>query len=52
LGDIIAAINLSGPDAIMQAPGVLEHSRTLLLSCAQSISAEMGYRKTEGKTVG
>jgi DNA-binding IclR family transcriptional regulator len=43
LGAIIAAINLSGPDAIMQSPGVLEHSRNALLDCARSISAEMGY---------
>jgi DNA-binding IclR family transcriptional regulator len=43
LGDIISAINLSGPDAIMQSPGVLEHSRLALMNCAEGISAEMGY---------
>ncbi|MDR3323624.1 MAG: IclR family transcriptional regulator [Zoogloeaceae bacterium] len=42
-GDIIAAINLSGPDAIMQAEGVEERSRAMLLECARNIATEMGY---------
>jgi len=45
MGEVIAAINLSGPDAIMQTPGAIERYRDLLLETARAISAEMGYRE-------
>ncbi|MDR2129012.1 MAG: IclR family transcriptional regulator [Burkholderiaceae bacterium] len=47
LGRITAAINLSGPDAIMHAPGFLEHARALLLECAATIAGELGYKNPD-----
>lgn len=44
LGHTIAAINLSGPDAIMASDGVLDSMKTLLLQCATSISLQLGAR--------
>lgn len=46
-GQIAAAANLSGPDAIMQTPGSLAHARALLLECAGEISAELGFRRAD-----
>jgi IclR family pca regulon transcriptional regulator len=43
-GNVVAAINVSGPDAMMAAEGVLERTRDMLLECARQISAEAGYR--------
>lgn len=43
-GDTIAAINLSGPDAIMQTPGNVSRYREPLLETAHGISEEMGFR--------
>jgi DNA-binding IclR family transcriptional regulator len=44
-GRVIAAANLSGPDAIMQASGAIERSRELLLECTKAISAELGFEQ-------
>ncbi|MDR2031890.1 MAG: IclR family transcriptional regulator [Azoarcus sp.] len=41
-GRVVAAANLSGPDATMQAAGAIGRSRELLLECTKAISAELG----------
>jgi DNA-binding IclR family transcriptional regulator len=43
-GKITAAINLSGPDAIMDPDGARERFQDLLLACSERISSELGYR--------
>lgn len=48
-GQVVAAINISGPDAMMAAQGVLERTREMLLDCAGHISAEAGYRPLSGQ---
>lgn len=42
LGEVVAAINLSGPDAVMDSPVAREHYREALQQCAQAISRELG----------
>lgn len=44
-GRISAAINLSGPDAIMDPDGTQARFTELLMHCALKISEELGYRK-------
>ncbi|WP_150658137.1 IclR family transcriptional regulator [Pseudomonas fluorescens] len=41
-GHIIAAANLSGPDAVMDSPGTQEHLLEKLLSATQAISTALG----------
>lgn len=43
-GHVSAAINLSGPDAIMDPEGARERFLHLLLDCRAKISRELGYR--------
>ncbi|MBP0942521.1 IclR family transcriptional regulator [Pseudomonas alliivorans] len=43
-GKVTAAINLSGPDAIMDPDGARERFQDLLLACSAHISSELGYR--------
>jgi DNA-binding IclR family transcriptional regulator len=43
-GEVSAAINLSGPDAVMDPPGARERFLELLLDCSASISRDLGYR--------
>ncbi|CAI8883623.1 hypothetical protein EMIT0P43_30247 [Pseudomonas jessenii] len=40
---VTAAINLSGPDAVMDPPGVQDQFKNLLLTCSADISRELGY---------
>ena len=42
-GAVVAAINLSGPDAIMDNPENRERFKNMLLDSARLISAEMGF---------
>lgn len=42
-GLITAAINLSGPDAVMDPPGAKEQFKSLLMKCSADISRELGY---------
>lgn len=42
-GVVTAAINLSGPDAVMDPPGVQDQFKNLLLTCSADISRELGY---------
>ncbi|MQT99326.1 helix-turn-helix domain-containing protein [Pseudomonas sp. FSL R10-2245] len=42
-GHVVAAINLSGPDAVMDSEDVKEQFRALLLASSVSISNELGY---------
>ncbi|MBI8342685.1 IclR family transcriptional regulator [Pseudomonas aeruginosa] len=43
-GEVAAAINLSGPEAVMDSPVAREHYRASLDLCAQAISRELGAR--------
>lgn len=43
-GRVIAAINLSGPDAIMDTPGAQQRFTQLLMDCAAQISRAQGFR--------
>ena len=43
-GHVIAAINLSGPDAVMDPDGATDRFQHLLLEYSAKISAELGYR--------
>ncbi|MFF7705873.1 IclR family transcriptional regulator C-terminal domain-containing protein [Pseudomonas sp. NPDC007930] len=43
-GQVVAAINLSGPDAVMDGPGAGERFEGLLLACSGLISGQLGYR--------
>lgn len=43
-GTVTAAINLSGPDAVMDSKGARERFQALLLECRERISQELGYR--------
>ncbi|WP_437881683.1 IclR family transcriptional regulator [Pseudomonas sp. LRF_L74] len=45
-GRIVAAINLSGPDAVMDDEAGREQMRQALAQCAAIISREAGYRAT------
>ncbi|MCQ9425681.1 IclR family transcriptional regulator [Pseudomonas sp. LJDD11] len=45
-GQVTAAINLSGPDAVMDPEGATERFQTLLLETSACISRELGYRDT------
>ena len=47
-GKVVAAINLSGPDAVMDPVGIETQYRELLLHCSFSISSELGYQKQQG----
>jgi len=40
---VVAAINLSGPDAVMDPEGAQDHFQRLLLECRARISRELGY---------
>ena len=42
LGEIVAAINLSGPDAVMDSPESQARYLAALLQTAERISAELG----------
>jgi DNA-binding IclR family transcriptional regulator len=42
-GVVTAAINLSGPDAVMDPPGAQDQFKNLLLTCSADISRELGY---------
>lgn len=42
-GVVTAAINLSGPDAVMDPPGAQDQFKSLLLTCSADISRELGY---------
>ncbi|TBU97819.1 IclR family transcriptional regulator [Stutzerimonas kirkiae] len=44
-GDVVAAINLSGPEAVMDSPVARERYRESLQQCAQAISRELGARQ-------
>lgn len=44
VGQVVAAINVSGPDTVMYAEGVQDSLRTALLKTATAISAELGWR--------
>jgi IclR family pca regulon transcriptional regulator len=41
---VVAAINLSGPDAIMDSPDNRERFKSMLLDSARMISVEMGFK--------
>jgi DNA-binding IclR family transcriptional regulator len=43
-GKVTAAINLSGPDAVMDPAGAKERFLGLLLECSAKISRDLGYR--------
>ncbi|MGB4484629.1 MAG: IclR family transcriptional regulator [Pseudomonas veronii] len=43
-GQVSAAINLSGPDAVMDPDGARERFLDLLLECSAKISRDLGYR--------
>ncbi|HEY0285397.1 MAG TPA: IclR family transcriptional regulator [Pseudomonas sp.] len=43
-GKVSAAINLSGPDAVMDPVGAREQFQALLLECSANISRDLGYR--------
>lgn len=43
-GQVSAAINLSGPDAVMDPEGARERFLDLLLECSAKISRDLGYR--------
>lgn len=43
-GRVSAAINLSGPDAVMDPDGARERFLELLLACSAKISRDLGYR--------
>ncbi|MFP6847455.1 MAG: IclR family transcriptional regulator [Pseudomonas sp.] len=43
-GEVVAAINLSGPEAIMDSPVARERYRENLQQCAEAISRELGAR--------
>lgn len=47
-GQVTAAINLSGPDAVMDPDGARERFLALLLECSARISRELGYRNING----
>ncbi|WP_312934235.1 IclR family transcriptional regulator [Pseudomonas sp.] len=42
-GQVTAAINLSGPDAVMDPEGAIEKFQALLHDCSAGISADLGY---------
>ncbi|WP_172219357.1 IclR family transcriptional regulator [Pseudomonas sp. CM25] len=42
-GEVTAAINLSGPDAVMDPEGATEKFEALLRECSTKISADLGY---------
>jgi len=42
-GQVTAAINLSGPDAVMDPKGATEKFEALLRECSARISADLGY---------
>lgn len=42
-GDVIAAINLSGPDAIMASEEFTQRTRDMVVQCAKLVSAQAGY---------
>jgi len=42
-GEVTAAINLSGPDAVMDPEGAKEKFEVLLRECSTKISADLGY---------
>jgi DNA-binding IclR family transcriptional regulator len=44
-GQVSAAINLSGPDAVMDPEGARERFLDLLLQCSAAISRDLGYRE-------
>lgn len=43
-GQVIAAINLSGPDAVMDPDGAKDRFQAMLLQCSEAISGALGYR--------
>ena len=43
-GEVSAAINLSGPDAVMDPPGARDRFLELLRECSARISQDLGYR--------
>ncbi|MCV4343726.1 IclR family transcriptional regulator [Pseudomonas capsici] len=43
-GQVTAAINLSGPDAVMDPEGAKERFQVLLLECSATISRELGHK--------
>lgn len=43
VGQVVAAINVSGPDTVMYAEGVQDSLRTALLKTAEAISRELGW---------
>lgn len=43
-GVVTAAINLSGPDAVMDSQGARERFQALLLACREQINQALGYR--------
>ncbi|EPJ9536446.1 IclR family transcriptional regulator domain-containing protein, partial [Pseudomonas aeruginosa] len=42
LGEVVAAINLSGPESVMDSPVARERFRESLQECAQAIARELG----------
>jgi DNA-binding IclR family transcriptional regulator len=44
-GQIIAAINLSGPDAVMDSPGTQQLMIAEVLASGAAISRELGFSK-------
>ena len=44
-GDVVAAINLSGPEAVMDSPVARERYRESLQQCADAISLELGAQE-------
>lgn len=42
-GNVTAAINLSGPDSVMDSEGARERFLALLLDCSAAISQELGF---------
>jgi DNA-binding IclR family transcriptional regulator len=49
-GQVVAAINVSVPDFIIDEPGVREHSTTCLIRTAKAISAVMGWSDENNTT--
>lgn len=42
-GEVIAAINLSGPDAVMDPDGAKQNFEALLRDCSSKISRDLGH---------
>ena len=49
-GQVVAAINVSVPDFIIDEPGVREHSVTCLIRTAKAISSAMGWSNVNDTT--